>query len=374
MRTVKIFAAIVLLAACRGHRETVTGDYGMGVVSGQVVMASGVANANPAGVRVAVGGTGMSVVVGADGRFAFSGVPEGAQLLFERQSDGVNARLSLASTSAPVVVELSLTTATLSRHRAAPSVPQQQIEGTITAASATSLTVHDSHGNDDVLTITDKTVIRKGSTTLKPADLTVGMRVHVMATTDATNAKVAQLILVQDEKAEPGDDNGGDHGGQTMTANGTVKSVGATSLVVTTVPKGDVTVNVDANTIIKKQGVVIKLADIKAGDGVNTMGTRVDDHTLLARQIEVRGNEQENQQAEAEGTVKSVGATSLVVTTHSGDVTVNTDSSTVIREEGKSIKLADVKVGDSVSAEGQKVDDHTILARSIEVHGSSGHH
>lgn len=369
MRTLKILAAIVLLAACRGHRETVTGDYGMGVVSGQVVMASGVANANPAGVRVAVGGTGMSVVVGADGRFAFSGVPEGAQLLFERQSDGVNARLSLASTSAPVVVELSLTTATLSRHRAAPSVPQQQIEGTITAASATSLTVHDSHGNDDVLQITDKTVIRKGSTTLKPADLTTGMRVHVMATTDATNAKVAQLILVQDEKAEPGDDNGG----QTMTANGTVKSVGATSLVVTTVPKGDVTVNVDANTIIKKQGAVIKLADIKVGDGVNTMGTRVDDHTLLARQIEVRGNE--NQQAEAEGTVKSVGATSLVVTTHSdGDVTVNTDANTVIREEGKSIKLADVKVGDSVSAEGQKIDQHTILARSIEVHGSGGHH
>ena len=74
----------------------------MGVVSGQIVMASGMSNASPAGVRVGVGGTGMSVVVGADGRFAFAGVPEGAQLLFERQSDGVNARLSLASTSALV--------------------------------------------------------------------------------------------------------------------------------------------------------------------------------------------------------------------------------------------------------------------------------
>ena len=64
--------AVVLLAACRGHRETVTGDYGMGVVSGQIVMASGMVNASPAGVQVVVGGTGMSVVVGADGRFAFA--------------------------------------------------------------------------------------------------------------------------------------------------------------------------------------------------------------------------------------------------------------------------------------------------------------
>ena len=245
MRTLKvgsILAAVVLLAACRGHRETVTGDYGMGVVSGQIVMASGMANASPVGVRVGVGGTGMSVVVGADGRFAFAGVGDGAELIFERQNDGVNARLSLASTSAPVVVELGMTTATLSRHRAAPSVPQQQIEGTITAASATSFTVHDEHGNDDVLQITDKTVIRKGSTVLTPADLTVGLRVHVTAA-GANNAQVALLVLVQDEKAEPGDDRGG----QTMTANGTVKSVGSDSLVVTTQPKGDVTVKVDAN-------------------------------------------------------------------------------------------------------------------------------
>jgi len=223
-RMFSIVAAMVLVAACRDHRETVTGDYGMGVVSGEILMASGMANASPAGVRVAVGGTGMSVVVGADGRFAFAGVAEGAQLLFERRSDGVNARLSLASTSAPVVVELGMSTAALSRRRAAPSTPQAQIEGMIVAASATSLTVHDSHGQDDVLQITSKTVIRKGSTLLKPADLAVGMRVHVAADAD----KTALLVIVQDEKSEPGDDNG-DHGGATMTANGTVRASAPTA-------------------------------------------------------------------------------------------------------------------------------------------------
>ena len=373
MRTLKIaiIVAAAVFAACRGHRETVTGDYGMGVVSGQIVMATGMSNASPAGVRVGVGGTGMSVVVGADGRFAFTGVPEGAQLIFERQSDGVNARLSLASTSAPVVVQLGQNTATLASNssghrRAAPSVPQQQIEGLITAVSATSLTVHDSHGNDDVLQITDKTVIRKGQTALTPADLVVGWRVHVTETDAADNKKNAILIIVQDEG------NGDDNGGDTMTANGTVKSVGTDSLVVTTVPKGDVTVQVDANTIIRKQGVIVHLSDLKAGDQVNTMGKRIDDHTLLARQIEVRGVDNEPAEMEAEGTVKSVGTNSLVMTTSSGDVTVNVDANTTIRKQGKSIQLSDVQVGDRVGAQGQKIDDHTLLAASIEVQGGSG--
>ncbi len=74
-----------------------------------------------------------------------------------------------------------------------------------------------------------------------------------------------------------------------MTANGTVKDVGGSQLTVSTVPKGDVTVNVDSNTIIRKQGVQITVGDIKVNDQVNCMGTRVDDHTLLAKQIEVRG-------------------------------------------------------------------------------------
>jgi hypothetical protein len=65
--------------------------------------------------------------------------------------------------------------------------------------------------------------------------------------------------------------------------------VATDSLVVTTVPKGDVTVQVDATTIIRKQGTIITIDDIHAGDEVNTMGTKVDDHTLKARQIEVRG-------------------------------------------------------------------------------------
>ena len=45
----------------------------------------------------------------------------------------------------------------------------------------------------------------------------------------------------------------------------------------------------EGHFFIKKQGVHITLADIHVGDEVNTMGKKIDDLTLQARQIEVRG-------------------------------------------------------------------------------------
>ena len=47
--------------------------------------------------------------------------------------------------------------------------------------------------------------------------------------------------------------------------------------------------NVNASTKITRKGVAIKLTDIKVGDRVEARGTRVDDHTILAQQIEVVG-------------------------------------------------------------------------------------
>jgi hypothetical protein len=77
-------AALMALAACRGERSTITGSYGSGVVTGRVVVVTGVENRSPAGMQVSVRGTGMTTTLAADGGFAFSGVPEGAELLFRR--------------------------------------------------------------------------------------------------------------------------------------------------------------------------------------------------------------------------------------------------------------------------------------------------
>jgi Domain of unknown function (DUF5666) len=274
-----VVAAVIALAACRGHEE-ITGGYGSVGVSGVVTMAVGMSNSSPMGVRVSVSGTGMSAVLGTDGRFSFYGVPEQAELVFMR--DDVNARLRLTSSPAPLQIELNSNKASLGRRRAGPR-PLMQVEGLITAVSATEITVHDSHNQDVTAKITTDTIIRKGDKTLQASDLKMGDQVHMDVNVSGTDKTAVRITL---QNPDDGDD---DKDGMTVTANGIVKTVGTSSLTVSTVPKGDIVVNVDDKTIIRKQGDKITLADIKVNDEVNCMGTRVDDKTMLARQIEVRG-------------------------------------------------------------------------------------
>ncbi len=351
---------VIGLAACRKH-ESVTGGYGAGVVTGQVVMAAGT-SASPEGVRVSVVGTGMSTLLGPDGRFTFTGVPDEAELHFMR-NDGIDARLGVPATGRGFVVELNGTTAKKGRQRAAPIVVPLEIEGVIASAAPDSLVITTEHNGNVTVKLTDATIIRKGQTAIKAADLKAGDQVHVKATVNG-DVKTAVEVIVQNEGKDDG--NANDHGD--VSASGIVKSVGASSLVLTTA-KGDLTVQVDPSTLIKRNDQKITLADIKVGDAVAAEGTRVDDHTLKAATIEVRSKEPDHQEIYVTGIVKSVGAVSLVITTSKGDVTVQVDSSTIIRKNDQKITLADIKVGDAVTAEGTRVDDHTLKAATIEVRG-----
>jgi hypothetical protein len=279
-----VVAAMAGLAACNNRHESLTGTYGAGVVTGQVVMAAGT-SASPDGVRVSVVGTGMSTLLGPDGQFTFAGVPDEAELRFTRD-DGIDARLGVPVAGRALVIELNGNAAKAGKKRAAPSVVPIEIEGLIKTVAPGSLVITTSHKEDVTVVLTDATVIRHGQTAVAAADLEPGDRVHVKAMVK-DGVKTALQVIVQNQEKD--DDESDGEEGATMTANGVVKSVGATSLVVGSVPKGDVTVQVLAGTIIKKQGVHITLAGIKPGDEVNAMGKRIDDHTFEARQIEVRG-------------------------------------------------------------------------------------
>jgi hypothetical protein len=282
-RLAMLLLTVVILTSCRGRENSITGSYGNGLLSGVVTVADG---SSPAGIEVTA--SGMVMTLGEDGRFVFGGVRDNTTLHFRRASDGIEAQLATAAVSG-LTVEVSARSA--SRRRGAlPAAKEEQYEGLIREASATGITVFTSHGVEVEITIDANTIIRKGQTTVAPEDLKEGDRVHVKATTTDGVTLARQIVL---QNAGDDDDDGDDEG-QTMTANGLVVSVGETSLVVKSQPKGDVTVQVDASTIIKRQGERISLSDVKAGDEVNSMGKRVDETTLLARQIEVRGNSNPN--------------------------------------------------------------------------------
>lgn len=278
-----LFLSMIALGACRNH-ETMTGSYGDGVVTGRAVVAG--ASTSPAGVRVSVVGTGMSTLLGEDGGFTFVSVPENGKLRFTRD-DGIDTVLAAPSSAQILSVRLqpSSIQSTSSRRRSAPSSPLLQMEGLIQSVNAKTLILTTSHGDIVTLQIMPDTRIRKGNTALLVTDLKAGDRIHATATVkDGVNTAVEiKLQNAETETEDPKEE-------ATLTANGLVLTASATKLVVRTVPHGDMTVKIDGKTIIRKQGVIITGADIHVGDEVNCMGTRIDDHTLSAIQIEVRGS------------------------------------------------------------------------------------
>jgi uncharacterized Fe-S cluster-containing radical SAM superfamily enzyme len=73
-----------------------------------------------------------------------------------------------------------------------------ELEGPITAVSDKSITVMNaSTAKPETAAITKDTVIRKGNTTLTPADLKIGDRVHVKTTTNADGSLTAMEIVLQ---------------------------------------------------------------------------------------------------------------------------------------------------------------------------------
>ena len=256
---------------------------------------------------------------------------------------------------AMVLLSGQLATASQGRRRSAGiGDGKVEIEGVIKTPGTTSLVITTSHKDDVTVMLTDTTVIRHGDTTIAAVDLKAGQRVHAKATS-ANGTLTATQIEVQDENEKEGE----------ASAKGVVKSVGTDSLVVTTA-SGDVTVNVDGHTIIRSGAKALTLADIKAGDLVEAEGTKIDDHTLLAKLVQVENENENEHEAAISGVVKSAGKSSLVVTTSKGDVTVNVDGATKITKQGKAITLADVAVGDHVEAEGTLADPQTLNATKIQ--------
>lgn len=230
-----------------------------------------------------------------------------------------------------------------------------EIEGTIKVASASSITVHDSHGNDVVVALTSTTVIRKGEKTIAAADLKVADRVHVKATS-AGNVNTAVQVVVQivEDEHHP------------LEVEGTITAASTSSITVHDANGADVILMLTVDTIIRKGDAAITAADLKVGDRVEaTAIAQGTVNTALTIHVEVPKAES----ASLSGTVSAISGSQLTVHTEHGDVTVKTDSSTVIRKQGKTIAVSDIRTGDSVSCSGTVAADKTLLAKQIEVRG-----
>ena len=153
--------------------------------------------------------------------------------------------------------------------------PLRQVEGTVTAASATSLTIAAEHGAPVTLTVDSTTKIFVRGRPATAADIHVGDHAH--AAFDGTTM-VAAVVMVQRSQQPP----------VTAEVDGAVAAVSSTSITIT--PKHSatpVTLTIDTSTIILTQqhhGSPGTLADIQVGDRVEA---RYVTATMLAKLIVV---------------------------------------------------------------------------------------
>ena len=196
--------AASLLVGC--HGESVTGPpMGPAALTGQVFTTGDLAGASPAGISVTC--SGQVSVTDATGRFAFASISaasSGQLTVFSTgnynmhfsRADGVNASGSVDSSSSDVVVYLQKSQASVVATASNGGGQTKELEGPITAISASSISVNNASTHGEVkAAITDSTVIRKGNQRLTWKDLHVGDRVHVKTSGSGDSLTATEIML-----------------------------------------------------------------------------------------------------------------------------------------------------------------------------------
>ncbi len=177
-------------------------------------------------------------------------------------------------------------------------------------------------------------------------------------------------------------------GTQAVTASSEAEFTGSVTVVGTSsLNVSGITVLVPPATEIKRGSAKIALSDIKVGETVTVEGALNPDGTVMAREIKALGaspsptptpsssptpspsptpTPSTGSPIEFSGAISNVGATSLVVSGR----TVSVNSSTEIKRDGVTARLADLKTGDTAKVEGL-LSNGDVLAREIKATSGS---
>jgi hypothetical protein len=242
------------------------------------------------------------------------------------------------------------------------------LRGTITAVSASSITVHTTTG-DVVVALTSSTLIRMQGKVSNASMLLVGSRVEVQAVHRADQSLAAVTITIELASA-------------LSEIEGSVTEVGSDHIKVHTKSGDDVTVAVNASTIIRVNDHLAGLTDVKVGNRVSVSARVNADGSRTALRIEVEtehggGNGNDDHGAELTGVIASTSSGAISVTTSAGTVNVKISSTTTIRRGSTTLAVSDLKVGNRVEVKGTLNADGSVTATSINVEdtpGTDDHH
>jgi riboflavin synthase alpha subunit len=215
-----------------------------------------------------------------------------------------------------------------------------EFKGTLTAIAGSKLTV-----NGVSVTISASTVIESGDAKIDASKLAVGQRLKVEGDLQADKSVAATEIHVL--AADRPED---------MHVAGAVTAIDAAARTLTV---GNSTVRVDAATRFDD---VKSLADLKIGDMVDIEASRAADGTLLAREIHRLRGPPPPAHVEVRGAITAIDAAGLTVQSKLFAV----DAGTRMESHGRTFKLSDLKIGDTVEVHGVARADGSLVATRIK--------
>jgi hypothetical protein len=178
----------------------------------------------------------------------------------------------------------------------------------------------------------------------------------------------------------------GQGGGQGMAAalaehgvQGTVTAISGDNITVKTEDGATYKIETGVNTRFRKQRDQIKITDVHAGDMVGAFGDKDDKAKTLGAVAVMVFDKEQYDKARADfgktwtaGAVQSIDETKIMIKRPDNVIQIVTvDENTSFRKRRDSITLADIKVGDNVTARGA-VQGGNFLATVLSVGGPGG--
>ncbi len=322
---------------------------------------------------ITVSGTSITVVSGADGRFVLQNVPPGT-ITLQISGNGVLAQVTVADVELDERVRLTVRvnggSAEIEDEEQV-SDTRAEVEGRITAVNGNALTV----GTRQVI-VPAGTPIRHGGTARAFADLVPGVRVHIKATR-AGEVFTAMEVNLQNDNLAPAPGSGG----SSPSGGGEAEVSGA---IVGPITGSCPAVSFTVGTTVVKTSASTKFDDVRCeslsnGDVVSVEGTKQADGSLLATELEKKGatgnrngdredDDGDRSEVELSGAVAgAISGACPAISFTVGTTLVKTNAST--KFDG--VTCGTLKSGDSVSLEGARQADGSILAREIEKKSAS---
>jgi hypothetical protein len=178
----------------------------------------------------------------------------------------------------------------------------------------------------------------------------------------------------------------GQGGGQGMAAalaehgvQGTVTAISGDAITVKTEDGATYKIETGVNTRFRKQRDQIKITDIHAGDMVGAFGDKDDKAKTLGAVAVMVFDKEQFEKARADfgktwtaGSIQSIDETKITIKRPDNVTqTIVVDENTSFRKRRDSITLADIKVGDNVTARGA-LQGGNFLATVLSVGGPGG--